>query len=81
MEKDRELEILRKLANHYAENGYSKAVAALKEIDDETKPTDSNIIQGNRVYRLLALGVFVVIPLVLQLYPAVVSYLNRVLTE
>ena len=34
MNKDKELEILRKLANHYAENGYSKAIVALKEINN-----------------------------------------------
>jgi hypothetical protein len=32
-----ELEILRELAQHYAENGYSKAIKALKQIEDNKK--------------------------------------------
>ena len=49
MNEDKELEILRKLARHYVENGYSKAVSALKEIDNlkgSSDPKRENVIPG-----------------------------------
>jgi hypothetical protein len=40
-----ELEILRELAQYYAENGYSKAIKALKEIESNKKSYKTPILK------------------------------------
>lgn len=67
MENEKELEILRSTVNHYAEYGYSKAIKALKEIENlsaEEKSPEQNEQNDNSlkkvIFALIALSTLVV---------------------